>query len=131
MSIRAVLGGVLVEELDADTGLCTRYNPMGAVLDQRPLTATELAAVRQYDTEQAKVSAVAQAQQQVDGIQQQQSSFHQQLQADIAAVQGGWDTLTADQRTAIMGRVLNGFSTVMTGLHAHAAVTGAIDPLAT
>lgn len=130
MAITNYEHGALVEVLDATTGLYTRYNGAGTIAVQRPLSATELAAVQAHDHAESESSAVAQAQQTVDNTQAQQPTFQQQLQADITTVQAGWDTLTADQRTAIMGRVLNGFSTVMSGLQAHATVTGAIDPLA-
>ena len=130
MAISNYERGALVEVLDADTGLYTRYNGMGTVAVQRPLTATELAAVQAHDHAQDESNAVAKAQQTVDNTQQQQPSFQQQIQADITTVQAGWQTLTADQQTQILLRVLNGFTSVMDGLQAHATVTGAIDPLA-
>lgn len=50
-----------------------------------------------------------------------------QLAGDITAVlTGGWDGMTAQQRTDIMGRVLRGFGTAMTATVDHAIVTGAI-----
>lgn len=55
-------------------------------------------------------------------------AWHTQLQADIATVTPGWQTLTAQQQTDIMLRMLNGFGTAMAGLLDHATITGAITP---
>lgn len=130
MPINRYLGTLLSEQLDATTGLYTRYNPMGGVEEQRPLSATELDAVQAHDHTQAEASAVAQAQQQVDTIQAQSAAFQAQIQADIATVQAGWQTLDAATQTAILLRILNGFTSVLDTLFSHAAITGAIDPLA-
>lgn len=52
-----------------------------------------------------------------------------QLMADIAAITtGGWDGLTAQNRSDLMLRVLNGFGTAMTATVDHAFVTGALIP---
>lgn len=131
MALRRYQGDLLVEEWDADSDLYRRFNRFGHVMRQRPLTAAELARVQDYDRAVAEAGAVDQARQTVDGIQAQVPTFQQQLAADIATVQAGWATLDADTQTAIMLRILNGFTSVMDGLQAHAAVTGAIDPLAT
>lgn len=45
-----------------------------------------------------------------------------QLQADIATVKKGWATLDAATQTAIMGRILAGFGTVMEALTAQLTV---------
>lgn len=131
MTIERYRDGLLVEVLDADAGTFSRYNSLGTVIRTRPLTAAELAQVQRHDHAVAEASAVDQAQQTVDTTQSDAPTFQQQLQADIATVTPGWATLDADTQTAIMLRILNGFTTVMNGLQAHAAVTGAIDPLAT
>lgn len=130
MAIRRYRGDLLVEEWDADTDLHRQFNTLGTAVRQRPLTAAELARVQRYDRAVAEAGAVDQARQTVDGIQAQTFSFQQQLSADVATVQAGWATLDADTQTAIVLRILNGFTAVMDGLQAHAAVTGAIDPLA-
>lgn len=131
MALRRFQGDLLVQEWDADTGLYSRYNSLGAVVKQRPLTAEELARAQDYDRAAALAVAVGQAQQTVDTMQTQTPTFQQQLTADITTVTAGWATLDAATQTAIMLRILNGFTSVMNGLEAHAAVTGAIDPLAT
>lgn len=130
MAIRRYHGDLLVEEWDVTAGY-SRFNRQHDPVQQRPLTDAELVWVQAYDRDVAKAAAVDQAQQTVDGIQAQSLTFEQQLQADITAVQAGWATLDGATQTAIMLRILNGFATVQSGLQAHAAVTGAIDPLAT
>jgi Tfp pilus assembly protein PilW len=131
MSITRYRGDILVEEWNAATGLYRRYNSLGYAVAQRPLTDAELARVQQYDRASAKADAVDQAQQTVDGLQADTPTIQQQITADITTVQAGWASLDAATQTAILLRILGGFTTVMDGLQAHAAVTGAIDPLDT
>jgi len=58
----------------------------------------------------------------------EQPAIAAQLQADITSVSAGWDTLTSTERTAIMGRVLTGFDTVMTAVQTNAVATGVLRP---
>lgn len=120
--------GNISEVWDDAAGTYTRYNPDGTVAETRPLTADEQAALTAADAADKQDAAVAQAQTGINGLYAQASTFQSQLQADLTAVQGGWGALTADQQTAIMGRILNGFATVMQGLTDHCTVTGAITP---
>lgn len=131
MAIRNYLGGTLVEEWDTATGLYTRYNGLGTVVAQRALTADEVAKVQERDRTAAEAGAVAQAKQQIDTMHAATAEYRRQLAADIDAVGAGWQTLSADDQTGIVLRILNGFTTVLSGLLSHAVVTQSIDPLAT
>lgn len=130
MAIRRYQGDLLVEEWDAEADLYRQFNTLGDAVRERPLTDVELARVQRYDRAVAEAGAVDQAKQTVGGIQGRAGAFQQQLSADVATVQAGWATLDGATQTAIILRVLDGFTAVMEGLQAHAAVTGAIDPLA-
>ena len=73
--------------------------------------------------EQAKAQAVTTLQ----TLSAQQPTVAAQLQADIAAVTGtGWDTLTQADRQAIVGRMLDGFGTLMEAVQAHITATGVL-----
>lgn len=107
--------------IDVTDGTYTRTVD-GAVVDTHPATAEEQsnfgAALPPVPPTPAQADIVA--------LQEEVPSWRQQIAADMQAVAGGWDTLTADQRTQLMLRVLGGFGTAMQGLLAHATITGAI-----
>ena len=71
--------------------------------------------------------AKAQAVSTLQTLSDQQSAIATQLEADIATVTGtGWDTLSTADRQAIVGRMLNGFGTLMTAVQAHITATGVL-----
>lgn len=58
----------------------------------------------------------------------QQSALQTQLEADIASV-ANWDSLTAAERSAIMGRILqSGLGSAMQAIQAHLVLTGNAPP---
>lgn len=121
-------GAQVSESWDDATETYTAYAPDGTVAQRRPYTAAEVAAATAEQNAQRVAAKIATAQQGIVDLHAQVPLLHNQLAADIATVQAGWDRLTADQRTAIMLRILNGFGTAMAGLLDHATVTGAIPP---
>jgi len=78
----------------------------------------------------APTQAVANAQGSIDTLLTQVSGIQTQLKADIASVAAGWQTLSAVDQTAIMGRVLNGLGELMTAVMDHMVVTNTIPPTA-
>ena len=71
--------------------------------------------------------AKAQAVSTLQTLSDQQSAIATQLEADISTVTGtGWDTLSTADRQAIVGRMLNGFGTLMTAVQAHITATGVL-----
>lgn len=90
------------------------FAPDGKLTDQQTVTLSPQA------------SSLLNAQQGVATLHGEVPLFQAQLQADIATVTAGWQTLTAQQQTDIVLRILSGFGTAMQGLLAHATITGAI-----
>jgi len=78
----------------------------------------------------APTQAVANAQGSIDTLLTQVSGIQTQLEADIASVAAGWQTLSAADQTAIMGRVLNGLGEMMGAVMNHMVVTNTIPPTA-
>ena len=107
----------------------TSWTVDGTVRASRALTAPEVAALAAQDTQSVITAKVASAESGLVSLNAQLVAWKTQLTADITSVTvGGWDVLTAQQRTAIMLRILNGFGTAMTATVDHAIVTGAIAP---
>ena len=109
---------------DDATSTVTEWDQTGAVVSTRPYTAAESDAAAAEATFPALVAARSTLVQ----MASDQSTVANQIAADLASVQSGWDNLTAAERTAIMGRVVEGFSTVMTALLNHLAVSRVIPP---
>ena len=117
------------EMLDGSAGTYTSWAVDGNVTSTRVLTATEVATLASQDTQSAVAVKVTAAESGLVSLNTQLAAWKTQLTADIASVTaGGWDVLTAQQRTAIMLRILNGFGTAMAATVDHAIVTGAITP---
>lgn len=109
---------------DDATSTVTEWDQTGAVVSTRPYTAAEKDAAAAEATFPALVAARSTLVQ----MASEQSTVANQIAADLASVQSGWDNLTAAERTAIMGRVVEGFSTVTTALLNHLAVSRVIPP---
>jgi hypothetical protein len=116
------------EQWDLDTSTYTSWNPDGSTASQRPLTPEEVAALTAEQRAAQASTEVASAQQRIDTLHTDLPAQQAQIQADVQTVTAGWQTLTADQQTQIMLRVLNGFGNIVGALVAHATVTGAIPP---
>ena len=117
------------ELYDGTAGTYTSWAPDGTVTSTRALTTAEVASFAAQDLQSGAVAKVTAAESALVSLNVQLAVWKTQLAADITSVTaGGWDALTAQQRTAIMLRILNGFGTAMTATVDHAIVTGAITP---
>ena len=117
------------ESWDATAGTYTAWAVDGTVTASRALTTAEAAAFAAQDAQTAIAVKVTAAESGLVSLNVQLAAWKTQLAADITSVtSGGWDVLTAQQRTAIMLRILNGFGTAMTATVDNAIVTGAIAP---
>ena len=117
------------ETYDGVAGTYTSWAVDGTVTGTRALTAPEVAALAAQDTQSGIAAKVTAAESGLVSLNVQLAAWKTQLAADVASVTAaGWDVLTAQQRTAIMLRILNGFGTAMTATVDHAIVTGAITP---
>jgi hypothetical protein len=79
-------------------------------------------------TPSAAQQALAAAKTGLETLYGQQGAISSQLQADVASVGSGWATLDAATQTAILGRILAGFGTVMQAIAAMVTLTGAVPP---
>ncbi len=77
--------------------------------------------------EAAVASALATAQTAIAAMPSQMGAYQTQIQTDLASV-STWATLTASEQAAIMGRILQGFATMMDVLYSQAIVTHMIHP---
>jgi hypothetical protein len=111
--------------IDVTDGTYTR-TVNGAVVDTHPATAEEASNFGPAATPVPQPPALAAARQGIGTLHADVPTFQAQLQADIQTVTAGWQTLTAQQQTDLMLRILNGFGSAMAGLIDHATVTGAI-----
>jgi hypothetical protein len=114
------------ERWDDATSTYTAWDQSGVQTTTRAYTAAETAAAQAAALSSKDAAAVVNAHQGLDTLHAEVPTWRTQLQADITAVTPGWQTLTAQQQTDIVLRMLNGFGTAMSGLLDHATVTGAI-----
>ena len=64
----------------------------------------------------APAQAVSNAQGILANLMTEQAALTAELQADLIAVENGWDTLSAADKTDVLLRILNAFGIVMTAL---------------
>jgi hypothetical protein len=64
----------------------------------------------------APAQAISNAQSVLANLMTEQAALTAELQADLIAVENGWDTLSAADKTDVLLRVLNAFGIVMTAL---------------
>lgn len=119
---------VLVEQGDDATATVTTWDTAGNVSSTRPYTAAETEAAAADAAFAATTAAVEASRAGLISMAGEQSALTTQMQDDLASVQSGWDTLTAAERTAIMGRVVAAFGTVMDAIAAHLVVSKIIPP---
>ena len=116
----------VIRTLDLVRGIATEFAADGSQTS-RALTAAEGASLTALNV--TATTATSSAESTLSSLDSQLAVWKTQLVADITAVTtAGWDVLTAQQRTAIMLRILNGFGTAMTATMDNAVVTGAITP---
>jgi len=114
----------MAQQWDDATSTYTAYAPDGTVANTRPFTAAEQA---QADADAAHRAVLA-TRTALVSMAAEQPTLTAQMSADLASVASGWDTLTAAERTAIMGRVIGAFGTVMDAIAGHLIVSRIIPP---
>lgn len=118
----------MAELWDDATSTYTAYAEDGTVTATRPYTAEEAALATAAAGAQQLTQGIESARANLIVLASEQPALTTQMHADLTSVQSGWDTLTAAERTAIMGRVIAAFGTVMDAIAGHLIVSRIIPP---
>lgn len=113
---------------DDATSTYTAYAEDGTVTESRAYTAEETALAAIATAAEQAAQGIESARTNLISLASEQSALTTQMNADLASVQSGWDALTTDERTAIMGRVIAAFGTVMDAIAGHLIVSRIIPP---
>lgn len=95
---------------------------------QQATAAQVLTAVQATEAvEAAAIAQVAAAQASMSSMPPQMAAYQVQIEADLASV-ANWATLPAVAQAEIMGRILQGFATMIGVLYSQALVTHSVQP---
>lgn len=117
-----------IEMGDDSTQTVTYYDATGAVVSTRPYSDREIAVATTRAAAQQAIAAVKATRDGLVSMASEVPSKLSQIQSDLAAVQSGWQSLSAADQTAIMSRVIDGFASIIQAMQDHLVVSGIIPP---